>query len=100
MNGIPAPIISRAVNLANLACQGEDLVAICAAMSPEEEEDLEDAEMTARAFLEQEFDEPTSSEDPRSALESVLGSEYNKQHDCALISSSASVATKEMALDE
>jgi DNA mismatch repair protein MSH5 len=73
MNGIPSPIISRAASLANLACQGEDLVTICAVMSPEEEEDLEDAEMTARAFLEQGFDEPVSSEDPRTALESVLG---------------------------
>lgn len=73
MNGIPAPIISRAASLANLACQGEDLVAVCAMMSPEEEEDLEDAEMTARAFLELEFDELASSEDPRSALGSVLG---------------------------
>ena len=73
MNGIPAPIISRAANLASLACQGEDLVTICAVMSPEEEEDLEDAEMTARAFLEQGFDELGSTEDPRSALESVLG---------------------------
>ena len=73
MNGIPAPIISRAASLANMAYQGEDLVAVCSAMPPEEEEDLEDAEMTARAFLEQEFDELASSEDPRSALESVLG---------------------------
>jgi DNA mismatch repair protein MSH5 len=73
MNGIPAPIISRAAGLANLACQGEDLVAVCAVMSPEEEEDLENAEMMARAFLEQGFDELASSEDPRSALESVLG---------------------------
>ena len=73
MNGIPAPIISRAASLANLACQGEDLVTICAVMSPEEEEDLEDAEMTARAFLEQGFDELVSNDDPRTALESVLG---------------------------
>jgi hypothetical protein len=73
MNGIPSPVISRAASLANLACQGEDLVTICAVMSPEEEEDLEDAEMTARGFLEQGFDELVSSEDPRTALESVLG---------------------------
>jgi DNA mismatch repair protein MSH5 len=73
MNGIPTPIISRAASLASLACEGEDLVAICAVMSPEEEEDLEDAEMTARAFLEQGFDELVSSEDLRSALGSVLG---------------------------
>ena len=73
MNGIPAPVISRAAILSTLACQGEDLVAICAVMSPEEEEDLEDAEVTARAFLEQGFDDLASSEDPRSALESVLG---------------------------
>jgi DNA mismatch repair protein MSH5 len=73
MNGIPASIVARASNLATLVCQGEDLVAVCAPMSPEEEEDLEDAEMTGRAFLEQDFDEMASSEDPRSALESVLG---------------------------
>ena len=73
MNGIPAPIVSRAANLATLVCRGEDLVALCAAMSPEEEEDLEDAEMTARAFLQQEFDELMSSEDPRRLLETVLG---------------------------
>ena len=73
MNGIPTPIISRAVNLASLACQGEDLVALCAVMPPEEEEDLEDAEMTARAFVEQGFDELANSEDPRNVLESVLG---------------------------
>lgn len=72
MNGIPAPIVSRAANLATLVCQGEDLVALCAPMSPEEEEDLEDAELTARAFLEQSFDELASDEDPRSALEGVL----------------------------
>ena len=73
MNGVPVPVVSRASNLATLVCQGEDLVTVCAVMSPEEEEDLEDAEMTARAFLEQNFDEAASSEDPRSALESVLG---------------------------
>lgn len=73
MNGIPASIVARATNLATLVCQGEDLVTICAPMSPEEEEDLEDAEMTGRAFLELDFDEGTCSEDPRSALEIVLG---------------------------
>lgn len=72
MNGVPAPIVARAAKLAELVAQGEDLVAVCAAISPEEEEDLEDAETTARAFLEQSFDELASSEDPRSALESVL----------------------------
>jgi DNA mismatch repair protein MSH5 len=73
MNGIPSPIVTRAANLATLVCQGEDLVTVCAEISPEEEEDLEDAEMTGRAFLEQDFDGLASSEDPRSALESVLG---------------------------
>lgn len=73
MNGVPAPIVARAVKLAELTAQGEDLVAVCAGMSPEEEEDLEDAEATARAFLEQGFNELASSGDPRRALESVLG---------------------------
>lgn len=55
MNGIPAPIITRAATLATLASQGEDLVTVCAAMSPEEEEDLAGAESTVRAFLELEL---------------------------------------------
>ena len=73
MNGIPAPIVARATTLAELATQGEDLVAVCAVMSQEEEEDLENAEATARAFLGQGFDELVSNGDPRSALDSVLG---------------------------
>lgn len=73
MNGIPASIVARATNLATLICQGEDLVTICAPMSPEEEEDLEDAEMTGRAFLEHDFSEETCNEHPRRVLENVLG---------------------------
>lgn len=71
-NPIPASIIARATNLATLIYQGEDLVTICAPMSPEEEEDLEDAEMTGRAFLEHDFNE-TCNEHPRRVLENVLG---------------------------
>ena len=75
MNGIPAPVIERANKLATLSSQGEDLVAVCAAMSREEEEDLEDAEVTARAFLVQNFEDTQmeEGEDPRNVLESVLG---------------------------
>ena len=73
MNGIPASIVARATNLATLVCQGEDLVTVCAPISPEEEEDLGDAERTGRAFLEYDFGEVTCSEDPRSLLETVLG---------------------------
>ena len=72
MNGIPAPIIARAAKIAELATQGEDLVTVCATMSPEEENDLDDAETTARAFLEQNFDALAIGKDPRSALESVF----------------------------
>ena len=80
MNGIPGPIVARAGRLAELSIQGEDLVSVCAAMREEEEEDLKDAEACARAFLGRDFEdeegegmEGEGSEDPRSALESVLG---------------------------
>lgn len=43
MNGISSAIVERANELASIAAQGDDLVAACAMMSREEEEDLVDA---------------------------------------------------------
>ncbi len=51
MNGVPAPIVERASQLSTLAAKGEDLVSVCAVGGREEEEDLERAEVLARAFL-------------------------------------------------
>ena len=38
-----AAIVSRANELVELSAKGDDLVAACAAISPQEEEDLKDA---------------------------------------------------------
>ena len=43
MNGISPAIVERANELATVSAQCDDLVAACATMSAEEEEDLEDA---------------------------------------------------------
>jgi len=72
LNGIPSQVVARAVELADLAAKGEDLVAICSAMSAAEMEDLEDAEMTARAFLERDIEGEASMEEVMSVLSGVL----------------------------
>jgi DNA mismatch repair protein MSH5 len=43
MNGISPEIVARANELGALSLQGEDLVAVCAKLSPDEMDDLEDA---------------------------------------------------------
>jgi DNA mismatch repair protein MSH5 len=55
MNGIQAQIVSRASELADIVDRGEDLVAICAGVSPDEREELECAEACAREFLARDF---------------------------------------------
>ncbi|KAK2799306.1 MutS protein msh5 [Onygenales sp. PD_10] len=73
MNGIDPAIISRANEIGTLAARGEDLVVICAKMSADEMDELEDArllshlgklnaeigmqESMARRFLEADFSE-------------------------------------------
>ncbi|KAK2750532.1 MutS protein msh5 [Onygenales sp. PD_40] len=57
MNGIDPAIISRANEIGTLAARGEDLVVICAKMSADEMDELEDAENMARRFLEADFSE-------------------------------------------
>ena len=88
--------MERADQLVELSAKGEDLVAACAAISPEEEDDLKDAvkcldtspslkvlnawqEETARHFLLQDFRnlimqdaEIDVHEDPRKVLEGVM----------------------------
>ena len=89
MNGVPSAVVRRANILSDLIVQGEDLVASCAGISEEEEEDLEDAEACARAFLAYDFGSRDSSEigggrgsssedDPRSVLESILGGSWTE----------------------
>jgi len=43
MNGVDAAIIARSEQLVTLSMQGEDIVAACATISKDEEEDLKDA---------------------------------------------------------
>ena len=75
MNGINPAIIQRANELATIAARGEDLVAACATMSAEEEEDLEDAELIARRYLEKDImGDEGPADDPRALLEDVLNS--------------------------
>ena len=50
MNGIPGSIVERANKIAECSVQGEDLVAVCSAMDPEEAQGLKDAEQIARDF--------------------------------------------------
>ncbi|KAK2795607.1 hypothetical protein FQN50_009713 [Emmonsiellopsis sp. PD_5] len=57
MNGIDPAIISRANEIGTLAARGEDLVVVCAKMSADEMDELEDAESMARRFLEADFSE-------------------------------------------
>ncbi|KAK5938455.1 hypothetical protein PMZ80_009426 [Knufia obscura] len=62
MNGIPSAIVERACEVGELAMAGEDLVSICASVSPDEMADLQDAEAVSRAFLELDLDALTPDE--------------------------------------
>ncbi|KAK2760737.1 MutS protein msh5 [Arachnomyces sp. PD_36] len=55
MNGISPEIVARANELSALSLRGEDLVAVCAKLCPEEMEDLKEAEMIAREFIAADF---------------------------------------------
>ncbi|KAF4976941.1 hypothetical protein FZEAL_6476 [Fusarium zealandicum] len=57
LNGVPSAIVERAEGIALLLAQNEDLGTVCTRLSPAEEKRLERAEITARLFLGQAFDE-------------------------------------------
>ena len=52
MNGVDSEIIARAEALGILIARGEDLVAVCAGISVEEDEDLQSAVCSPRVRLE------------------------------------------------
>jgi DNA mismatch repair protein MSH5 len=56
LNGVPGPVVDRAENVSQLLARNEDLGAVCARLSPADEERLEKAELTARLFLGQLFE--------------------------------------------
>lgn len=63
MNGVPGPVVGRAVELADYLAKGQDLVVLCSAMSAAEMEDLETAEIVSRQFLSLDLD-GSQGEDP------------------------------------
>lgn len=76
INGIDSAIVERAEDLILLAARGEDLTeALAANISNKDAQDLEDAEIIGRRFLEQNFPMPggsTTSIDVRSILRNIL----------------------------
>ncbi len=60
MNGVDGIVVNRAECISNLLAKGEDLKAVCAKLTPEEEMKLVLAEQTARRFLELDIPPPTS----------------------------------------
>jgi DNA mismatch repair protein MSH5 len=76
LNGIDQAVVERADELIILAARGEDLVAACSKVSPNEAQELEEAEQIGRQFLELDFplsgDKPRPGFDTRSILQNVL----------------------------
>ncbi|OAP65085.1 hypothetical protein AYL99_01057 [Fonsecaea erecta] len=72
LNGVPAEIVDRAVAIARLAQQGEDLVAICSAMNEDEVEKLRSAERASRMFLGEDYERDWTTEELVSSLNAML----------------------------
>lgn len=72
MNGVPSEVVERATELARLSREGEDLVAICSALSKADLGALQHAELAARKFLSEDFDRDVTREYLVSALDAML----------------------------
>ncbi|KPI35358.1 uncharacterized protein AB675_9898 [Cyphellophora attinorum] len=74
MNGIPGPVIERAVELGQCLARGQDLVSMCSRLSRQETEDLKVAERTARRFLAEDFEvDFVDEEGVNDVLDAILG---------------------------
>ncbi|RFN43393.1 DNA mismatch repair protein msh5 [Fusarium flagelliforme] len=74
LNGVPSAVVDRAESISQLLAQNEDLGAVCAGLSPPETERLEEAEVTARLFLNESFgdeDEVESNEGENGTRDSI-----------------------------
>ncbi|CEO58793.1 hypothetical protein PMG11_03495 [Penicillium brasilianum] len=74
INGIDAAIVARANEIALLAARGENLIAACAVLSPEETQNLQEASFLARNFLRLDLaqDDDASGQDTKAALEALF----------------------------
>ncbi|KAJ5358895.1 DNA mismatch repair protein MutS core [Penicillium cataractarum] len=73
INGIDAAIVARANEIALLAARGENLIAACAVLSPEEIQNLQEANLLARNFLELDLSkDDESGQDTKTALEALF----------------------------
>ncbi|KIW63518.1 hypothetical protein PV04_08515 [Phialophora macrospora] len=72
MNGVPAGVVDRAVELARLAQKGEDLIAICSALTEDAKEEVEHAQSSAQMFVDQDFDRDWTRDELALVLDAML----------------------------
>ncbi|EXJ88115.1 hypothetical protein A1O1_05043 [Capronia coronata CBS 617.96] len=81
-NGVPGEVVERASELARLSRRGEDLVAICSALSRAESEELQLARTVADSFMDQVFDQEMTKEELLVTLDAMLESVLEEM-DCS-----------------
>ncbi|KAJ5767203.1 uncharacterized protein N7511_004819 [Penicillium nucicola] len=72
INGIDSAIVCRANEIARLLARGENIVAACAVLSPREMEELEEADLLARKFLELDFSHGASNRSTNEVFEGLF----------------------------
>ncbi|KAJ5332567.1 DNA mismatch repair protein MutS core [Penicillium brevicompactum] len=72
INGIDPVVVSRANEITSLLARGENIVAACAALLPGEMEDLEEADLLARNFLEIDFTHTASDATAKAVFEGLF----------------------------